>query len=104
WEQLPADLRGHFGEVIAVRPAAAGFTPGFAASLDLADGSSRFVKAIDLSHSLSAGYQAEARFAAALPRSLPAPALLWSTELAGHIVLCFEAIDGAHTPALPWEL
>lgn len=102
WDELPTQLRECFAGVAAVRPAAAGFTPGFAAVLQFTDGSSRFVKAIAKSNPLSAGYLAEARFAAALPPSIPMPALLWSEELAGHVVLCFEAIEGAHTPSLPW--
>jgi aminoglycoside phosphotransferase (APT) family kinase protein len=103
WADLPAALRDHLGDVIRVRPTATGFTSGFAARLEFADGSSCFVKAIDLSNPLSAGYLAEARFAAALPQSLPAPRLRWADELAGHIVLCFDAIEGARTPALPWD-
>jgi hypothetical protein len=103
WEQLPAPLRAHLGDVVRVRPTATGFTSGFAASLDLADGSSCFVKAIETSNPLASGYLAEARYAAALPRSLPTPALLWWEELCGHAVLCFEAIGGARTPGLPWE-
>jgi aminoglycoside phosphotransferase (APT) family kinase protein len=103
WEQLPSALREQLGDVVRVRPTATGFTSGFAAVLEFVDGSRQFVKAIDLANPLSSGYLAEARFAAALPRVLPAPALLRAEELAGHIVLRFAAIAGARTPALPWD-
>ena len=39
---------------------------------------------------------------AALPRSAPAPAFLWSIDRGGWVALGFEDVDGAH-PALPWR-
>jgi Ser/Thr protein kinase RdoA (MazF antagonist) len=39
---------------------------------------------------------------AALPRSAPAPRLLWSLDRHGWVALAFEDVDGA-PPALPWR-
>jgi hypothetical protein len=37
-----------------------------------------------------------------LPRSAPAPRLLWSLDRRGWVVLAFEDVDGAK-PTLPWR-
>jgi Ser/Thr protein kinase RdoA (MazF antagonist) len=39
---------------------------------------------------------------AALPRSAPAPRLLWSLDQGGWVALAFEDVDGVH-PSLPWR-
>jgi hypothetical protein len=107
WADLPLALReaieSRLGSVVWTRPTGTGFTSGFVASLGTANGEAHFVKVAEPSTLFADGYAAEARFSAALPRAIPAPRLRWSEELAGHIVLCFDAIDGARTPGLPWE-
>jgi aminoglycoside phosphotransferase (APT) family kinase protein len=47
-------------------------------------------------------HRGEARIMAALPRSAPAPRMLWSLDQRGWVALAFEDVDGAQ-PALPWR-
>jgi hypothetical protein len=47
-------------------------------------------------------HRAEARNMALLPRSAPAPRLLWSLDRRGWVALAFEDVDGAQ-PTLPWR-
>src|SRR4030095_2151255 len=82
WDDLPAALRDalqqRLGPVVAAKPTATGFTSGFCALLRTADGLAHFVKVTEPSTAYASGYLAEARFAAALPRAIPAPRLRWS--------------------------
>ncbi|MET7420123.1 hypothetical protein [Dactylosporangium sp. NPDC005555] len=83
WIDLPAAVRVAVeelvgGPVVRADGCPDGFSPGFASRLTRADGARRFVKAIDADawpHEVGA-YRIEARVAAALPRSVPAPRLL----------------------------
>lgn len=81
-----------------------GFSPGAAVRLRAADGRRLFVKAVGPEPNPdSAGiYRAEARIAAALPASVPAPRLIATFEVDGWVVLAFEDIEGRH-PAMPWR-
>ncbi len=108
WPSLPAAFRVALAdrlgaEIVSASVKRTGFTPGFAAVLTLADGSARFVKAADLAARIAKDYVREALISQNLPHFVPAAPVNWSGELAGHFVLCLPAIDGAHTPALPWE-
>ncbi|MGN9786732.1 phosphotransferase [Nonomuraea sp. ZG12] len=81
-----------------------GFSPAAAVRLRGADGRRLFVKAVGPEPNPEAVriYRAEARIAAALPASVPAPRLLTSFEVDGWVVLAFEDVEGRH-PALPWR-
>ncbi|WP_327108847.1 phosphotransferase family protein [Nonomuraea glycinis] len=81
-----------------------GFSPGAAVRLRAADGRRLFVKAVGPEPNPdSAGiYRAEAKIAAALPASVPAPRLIATFEVDGWVVLAFEDIEGRH-PAMPWR-
>lgn len=84
------------------RSQGAGYTPGFASRLTTADGRA-FVKAIQRDTPLvHASYARETQVNAALPLDLPCPRLLWTEEVAGWLVLCFEDVDG-HNPERPWR-
>ncbi|MFF5178031.1 phosphotransferase family protein [Micromonospora sp. NPDC000316] len=105
WSALPAALRatiaGRLGAaVVATRVAADGFTGGFAAVLDTADGGRVFVKAAAEPH-LVDSYAREAAILERLPVGLPAPRLRWTLYEVGWFVLCTDAVDG-HTPRRPW--
>ena len=82
-----------------------GFSPGVAARLTAADGRRVFVKAVCATPNKDAPrfHRREARIAAALPASAPAPRLLWSLDEGGDgwVVLAFEDVEGRH-PATPW--
>ncbi|MET8371970.1 phosphotransferase family protein [Micromonospora profundi] len=108
WSALPAALRyaiaGRLGAaVLAARVASAGFSGGFAAVLDTADGGRVFVKAaasVGQAH-LVDSYAREAAILDRLPVGLPAPRLRWTLYDAGWFVLCTDAVDG-HNPRRPW--
>ena len=84
--------------------ATSGFSPGFAAVLELADGRGVFVKAVSgeqnpVSPDLA---RAEIRVARALPPQVPAPKLLWSSDDGDWVILGFEVVHG-RSPELPWR-
>ncbi|MEV6968543.1 phosphotransferase [Hamadaea sp. NPDC051192] len=108
WEQLPESLRTAIaerlgGEVASARVARSGFTQGFAAVLTTVAGFHAFVKAAPLDLTVAEWYAQEARITEALPVGVPVPRVRWATELAGHFVICLDAVDGAHMPELPWR-
>jgi hypothetical protein len=109
WAQLPdrvrRELETRVGSAVTeaiTQPG--GFSPGVAARLRLANGRSVFLKAVSASiNPDSPGmHRREARIAAALPSSIPAPRLLDSYDDGDWIALIFEAVDGA-PPVMPWR-
>ena len=80
-----------------------GFSPGLAARLRLADGRRVFMKAVSESANPDSPdiHRREARILGALPKSVPAPRLLWSYDEGGWVALCMEDIEGRH-PLEPW--
>ena len=92
------------GRVVEAVTQPTGFSPGLAVRLRLADGRRAFVKAVGAEPNPDSpgAHRAEARVMAVLPRSAPAPRLLWSLDQAGWVALAFEDVDGAH-PTLPWR-
>jgi aminoglycoside phosphotransferase (APT) family kinase protein len=81
-----------------------GFSPGVAARLTLADGRRVFVKAVSgRTNPDSPGmHRREARIAAALPASVPAPRFLDLYDDGDWVALVFEDIDGT-APQTPWQ-
>jgi aminoglycoside phosphotransferase (APT) family kinase protein len=109
WAAVPGWLRQEVegrlgGRVVEAVTQPTGFSPGMAARLRLDDGRRVFVKAVGPEPNPDSPgiHRAEARTMAALPRSAPAPRLLWSLDQRGWVALAFEDVDGAH-PALPWR-
>jgi aminoglycoside phosphotransferase (APT) family kinase protein len=109
WGDAPAWLRAEVearlgGPVVEAATQPGGFSPGIAARLRLADGRRAFVKAVGPHPNPDSPdiHRAEARIAAALPRSAPAARLLWSLDRRGWVALAFEDVEGAH-PVLPWR-
>jgi hypothetical protein len=120
WEEVPAWLRAEAerrlgGRVVEAISQAGGFSPGAAARLRLDNGGRAFAKAVgpELNPDTPAMFRDEARTAAALPASVPAPRLLgWIDAAAdehaaasgadGWVLLMYEEIDGAE-PAQPWQ-
>ena len=112
WRRVPAAVRASIEDrlgtpVVGAHSQEAGFSPALAARLVLADERRVFVKGIG-PDSLSGApggqdsYRREARISAALPTSVPAPALIETWEAGGWVILCFQDIEGTN-PALPWE-
>jgi Ser/Thr protein kinase RdoA (MazF antagonist) len=92
------------GPVVEAVTQPGGFSPGAAVRLRAADGRRLFVKAVGPEQNPDSPriHRAEARIAAALPASVPAPRLIDSFEVDGWVVLAFEDIEGRH-PAMPWR-
>jgi Phosphotransferase enzyme family len=88
-EEVEARLGGRVAEAVT-QPA--GFSPGIAARLRLDDGRRAFVKAVGPEPNPDSPgiHRAEARTMAALPRSAPAPAFLWSLDRRGWVALGFR--------------
>jgi hypothetical protein len=87
WADAPGWLRDEVEErlgesVVEAVTQPGGFSPGLAVRLGLADGRRAFVKAVgpDPNPDSAAIHRSEARTMAALPRSAPAPRLLWSLD------------------------
>src|SRR5829696_1939545 len=97
-DEVEARLGGRVAEAVT-QPG--GFSPGVATRLRLADGRRAFVKAVGPEPNPDSPgiHRREARVMAALPRSAPAPRLLWSLDRRGWVALAFEDVAGAHTPA-----
>jgi hypothetical protein len=108
WTDIPAQLRAEVerqlgAPVVEAVTQPGGFSPGVAARLLLADGRRAFVKAVgDLNPDSPRIHRAEARIAAALPASAPAPRLLGFLDADGWVVLIVADIDG-RMPAQPWQ-
>ncbi len=108
WTELPGHLRAQVenllgSPVVAAVTQPGGFSPGIAARLVLADGKRAFVKAVGEINSDAPGlHRAEARIAAALPPSAPAPRLLGVIDSAGWVILAFDDVDGRQ-PVQPWR-
>lgn len=109
WRDLPrrvretiVDLAG--AQVTAETSATSGFSPGFVAVLELADGRAVFVKAVSPRENPAAPDQARAeiRVARAVPASVPAPRLLWWQDDGDWVISGFTPVHG-RTPALPWH-
>jgi aminoglycoside phosphotransferase (APT) family kinase protein len=100
-DEVEARLGGRVAEAVT-QPG--GFSPGVATRLRLAGGRRAFVKAVGPEPNPDSPgiHRREARVVAALPRSAPAPRLLWSLDRRGWVALAFEDVAGAQ-PALPWR-
>ncbi|HEY8300280.1 MAG TPA: phosphotransferase [Jatrophihabitans sp.] len=109
WAGFPAGLRAvvedYFGaRVDQAETPQGGFSQDMACRLTFSNARQAFVKGCG-PHSGGESYalhRAEARIAAALPVTVPAPRLLAEFEADGWIVVAFEAIDG-RPPAQPWK-
>ncbi|AEE46880.1 phosphotransferase [Cellulomonas fimi] len=109
WRDLPRHVRSRISElagaqVSAETSATSGFSPGFAAVLEIADGRGVFVKAVSAEQNPVSPHlaRAEVRVAAALPPQVPAPRLLWSDDDGDWVLLGFEVVHG-RSPELPWR-
>jgi Ser/Thr protein kinase RdoA (MazF antagonist) len=109
FDDLPASARAaveHLagGPIVEARNCPGGFSPGMASRLTRADGHRVFVKAMDADAwpFEAVHYRTEARIAAALPPTVPAPRLLGTLDDGHWVILAFEHVDGAE-PAQPWH-
>lgn len=108
WAHLPPALRDDVearlgSPVVGAHSVEAGFTPGMASVLTCADGSQHFVKAAShrAQRAFAASYAEEVRHLRTLPRTAPAPRLLWVREDAEWIVFATEYVEARPVPR-PW--
>jgi hypothetical protein len=109
WDDLPGFVRDRIeaelgDRVIAAVSQPAGFSPGLASRLTLANGSRVFVKAASATVNEVTAFlhRQEAAIAARLPRLSAVAPLVWTREWDDWIVLAFEDIEGCQ-PQLPWD-
>jgi aminoglycoside phosphotransferase (APT) family kinase protein len=109
WEAVPEEVRITIVQRLGSSVASAatqpgGFSPGAAVRLELADGRRFFAKAVGPAPNPDSPdfHRREARIAAALPPTTPAPEFLFAVEQEGWVALVFEDVDG-HEPRLPWR-
>jgi hypothetical protein len=109
WSDLPRGVRNRISALAGARvtaesSATTGFSPGFAAILELTDGRGIFVKAVSPEQNPGSPdlARAEIRVAAALPPQVPAPRLLWSHDDGEWVILGFAVAHG-RPPEMPWR-
>jgi hypothetical protein len=110
WQDLPASVRAWAerslgSAVVAAASQPGGFSPGAACRLRLADGRRAFLKAVCATANPQSPvmHRREAAVAAALPTSVPAPALLGQYDDGEWVALLFADVDGV-PPAEPWQI
>jgi aminoglycoside phosphotransferase (APT) family kinase protein len=109
WEALPAHVHDAVARLLGSPVTHAvtqtgGFSPGTAARVRTADGTRAFVKAVSAEanpHSPDL-HRKEARHAAALPPTVPAPRLLGTHDDGTWVALVFEEVAGRQ-PHIPWR-
>lgn len=98
WHDLPSSVRhavrAHTGPIERVEPVAAGSIAGIAAIVH-ASGVAQFCKGIETAHPHAWMVHNEARVNAALPPGI-APALRWTVEYDGWLLLGFDYAAGRH--------
>lgn len=109
WADLPRHVRARIVELAGAQvtsetSATSGFSPGYAAILELGDGTEVFVKAVSPEQNPESPTlaRAEALVAGVLPDGVPAPRLLWSHDDGSWVLLGFAAVEGS-SPAQPWR-
>lgn len=97
---LPTPVRERIEEAlggtpVSVQLAGGGFTRGFAARLRSDSGAALFIKAAGpQTPQVQTMYRQEARYSAALPPSVPAPAVVFADDVEDWAVTGFEAVQG----------
>jgi aminoglycoside phosphotransferase (APT) family kinase protein len=109
WQRVPSTIRETIEQRLGARVEHAetrpgGFSPGLAATLELADGRRVFAKAVGPEPNPDSPelHRREARIAETLPPEAPAPRFLFSVDDGSWVALVFEHVDG-HEPELPWR-
>lgn len=109
WADLPRSVRDRIVErchapVISETSATVGFSPGYAALLELGDGTEVFVKAMaaEINPESVELARREIVVAPLLPEDLPTPRMLWADDDGTWVIACIEAIHGS-VPSVPWR-
>ncbi len=109
WDELPDSLKREIesrcgSPIKSASNQPGGYTPSLATRVRLHDGSRAFIKAISAQQNADgpAHMRSEARIAAALPVSTPAPRMRWSYDDGTWVAIGFDDIDGRQ-PQQPWD-
>ena len=109
WGDLPRHVRARISElagaaVVTEASATSGFSPGYAASLELGDGTRLFLKAVSTEQNPDspALARAEIRHNRLLPPEVDAPRLVFGDDDGTWVLLGFESVVG-FPPGTPWE-
>lgn len=109
WAALPVSLQDAVEDrlgstVVDARSQDAGFTPGLASRLLLADGRRVFVKAASTEHAawVVEAYRRECEVTMALPPGTHAPRALWTVDDGPWFLAVHEDVEGSH-PRRPWR-
>lgn len=108
WSSLPDQVKAHAetqlgAPVTTAETCGAGYTPGLASRLQLADGRRAFLKGIDGRHPFAAQYRSEVEITPLIPNSV-APKVLWSATPvrgAGWWLLCLQDLPGGNPTLTP---
>jgi aminoglycoside phosphotransferase (APT) family kinase protein len=108
WADLPVPVRAAVAEIVGDTVVQAtsqpgGFSPGTADRVVTSGGRRAFVKAVSPAQNERSVVMArrEARIAAGLPATAPAPRLLGTHDDGEWVALVFEDVEGRH-PRTPW--
>ncbi|WP_405610856.1 aminoglycoside phosphotransferase family protein [Streptomyces sp. NBC_00076] len=109
WEHLPESVRDAVAGVLGAPVVHAvtqpgGFSPGVAARVRTVDGRRAFVKAVGVDTNPHSPHlhRTEARNAAALPPTVPAPRLLGTHDDGTWVALVYQDVTGRQ-PHVPWR-
>lgn len=104
WEELPAAVRAvvedRYGTVLKAEPSRGGIMPGVVARLCVQGGGSVFLKGIPADEPAARLYARERAANLVLAPGVPAPRMLWSTDIGGWLLHVFEYVDGARNADL----
>ncbi len=108
WESVPADIRAIVDErlgspVVRAVSQHGGFSPGAAARLWCADGTTAFAKAVSSQQNVGTPllHRSELRIAGTLPAAAPVPRFRFGYDDGDWVALVFDASPG-RLPELPW--
>jgi hypothetical protein len=107
WNSLAPELHESLAVALGTRiadvsrPVSSGFTGGFAARAQLADGRHVFIKAAPEGEHAYEAYQREAEVVPQLPGTVRAPAIVATATVSGWFAVASEWVDG-RMPGSPW--
>jgi aminoglycoside phosphotransferase (APT) family kinase protein len=109
WESLPPALHEALAVALGTQitsvstPVSTGFTGGFAARAQLADGRRVFIKAAGEGLHAYEAYQREAEVVPQLPKAIRAPAIITTAHVGGWFAVVSEWVEG-RMPGAPWTV
>ncbi|TDW86209.1 phosphotransferase family protein [Kribbella sp. VKM Ac-2566] len=109
WESLPPALHEALAVALGTQiasvssPVSSGFTGGFAAQAQLADGRRVFIKAAEEGLHAYEAYQREAEVVPQLPKAIQAPAIITTAHVDSWFAVVSEFVEG-RMPGAPWTV